>query len=295
MNVLEVDLHKLTVSDPFLGQYQQLVRDVVIPYQWDALNDRIPEAEPSHAIENFRIAAGQQTGDFYGMVFQDSDVAKWLEAVAWSLCQKPDPALEKTADEVIELVAAAQCDDGYLNTYFTAKAPQERWSNLAECHELYCAGHLIEAGVAFFQATGKRRLLDVVCRLADHIDSTFGPGENQLHGYPGHPEIELALMRLYEVTEQPRYMALASYFIGQRGVQPHFYDEEYEKRGQTSYWHTYGPAWMVKDKAYSQAHLPISQQQTAIGHAVRFVYLMTGVAHLARLSNDEGKRQDCLR
>ncbi len=107
MNVLEVDLHKLTVSDPFLGQYQQLVRDVVIPYQWDALNDRIPEAEPSHAIENFRIAAGQQTGDFYGMVFQDSDVAKWLEAVAWSLCQKPDPALEKTADEVIELVAAA--------------------------------------------------------------------------------------------------------------------------------------------------------------------------------------------
>ncbi|EBE1493972.1 glycoside hydrolase family 127 protein [Salmonella enterica] len=295
MNVLEVDLHKLTVSDPFLGQYQQLVRDVVIPYQWDALNDRIPEAEPSHAIENFRIAAGQQTGDFYGMVFQDSDVAKWLEAVAWSLCQKPDPALEKTADEVIELVAAAQCDDGYLNTYFTAKAPQERWSNLAECHELYCAGHLIEAGVAFFQATGKRRLLDVVCCLADHIDSTFGPGENQLHGYPGHPEIELALMRLYEVTEQPRYMTLASYFIGQRGTQPHFYDEEYEKRGQTSYWHTYGPAWMVKDKAYSQAHLPISQQQTAIGHAVRFVYLMTGVAHLARLSNDEGKRQDCLR
>lgn len=192
-------------------------------------------------------------------------------------------------------MAAAQCDDGYLNTYFTAKAPQERWSNLAECHELYCAGHLIEAGVAFFQATGKRRLLDVVCCLADHIDSTFGPGENQLHGYPGHPEIELALMRLYEVTEQPRYMTLASYFIGQRGTQPHFYDEEYEKRGQTSYWHTYGPAWMVKDKAYSQAHLPISQQQTAIGHAVRFVYLMTGVAHLARLSNDEGKRQDCLR
>lgn len=102
-------------------------------------------------------------------------------------------------------------------------------------------------------------------------------------------------MRLYEVTEQPRYMTLASYFIGQRGAQPHFYDEEYEKRGQTSYWHTYGPAWMVKDKAYSRAHLPISQQQTAIGHAVRFVYLMTGVAHLARLSNDEGKRRDCLR
>lgn len=95
MNISEVDLRKLTVSDPFLGQYQQLVRDVVISYQWDALNDRIPEAEPSHAIENFRIAAGLQEGEFYGMVFQDSDVAKWLEAVAWSLCQKPDAELEK--------------------------------------------------------------------------------------------------------------------------------------------------------------------------------------------------------
>lgn len=295
MNVPEVDLHKLTISDPFLGEYQRLVRDVVIPYQWDALNDRIPQAEPSHAIENFRIAAGRQSGEFYGMVFQDSDVAKWLEAVAWSLCQKPDPALEKTADEVIELVAAAQCDDGYLNTYFTVKAPQERWTNLAECHELYCAGHMIEAGVAFFLATGKRRLLDVVCRLADHIDSVFGPGDSQLHGYPGHPEIELALMRLYEVTTQPRYLALASYFVEQRGTQPHFYDREYDKRGQTSYWHTYGPAWMVKDKAYSQAHQPLSEQQTATGHAVRFAYLMAGVAHLARLSEDESKRQDCLR
>ncbi|EAA7383141.1 glycoside hydrolase family 127 protein [Salmonella enterica subsp. houtenae] len=295
MNVPEVDLHKLTVSDPFLGQYQRLVRDVVIPYQWDALNDRIPEADPSHAIENFRIAAKRQSGEFYGMVFQDSDVAKWLEAVAWSLCQKPDPELEKTADDVIALVAAAQCADGYLNTYFTVKAPQERWNNLAECHELYCAGHMIEAGVAFFQATGKRRLLEVVCRLADHIDSVFGPGENQLHGYPGHPEIELALMRLYEITQQPRYMALADYFVEQRGTQPHYYDEEYEKRGKTAYWHTYGPAWMVKDKAYSQAHLPLSAQQTATGHAVRFVYLMAGVAHLARLSQDEDKRQTCLR
>ncbi|WOZ79419.1 glycoside hydrolase family 127 protein [Kosakonia sacchari] len=295
MSVMEVDLHKLKINDPFLGQYQQLVRDVVIPYQWDALNDRIAEADPSHAIENFRIAAGLQQGEFYGMVFQDSDVAKWLEAVAWSLCQNPDAELEKTADEVIELVAAAQCDDGYLNTYFTVKAPSERWTNLAECHELYCAGHMIEAGVAFFQATGKRRLLEVVCKLADHIDSVFGPGETQLHGYPGHPEIELALMRLHDVTQEPRYLALVNYFIEQRGTQPHFYDIEYEKRGRTSYWNTYGPAWMVKDKAYSQAHQPIAEQQTAIGHAVRFVYLMTGVAHLARLSKDEAKRQDCLR
>lgn len=295
MSIMEPDLHKLKINDPFLGQYQRLVRDVVIPYQWDALNDRVTEAEPSHAITNFRIAAGLEEGEFYGMVFQDSDVAKWLEAVAWSLCQKPDAELEKTADEVIDLVAAAQCEDGYLNTYFTVKAPGERWTNLAECHELYCAGHMIEAGVAYFQGTGKRRLLEVVCRLADHIDTVFGPGENQLHGYPGHPEIELALMRLYDVTQEPRYMALVKYFIEERGAQPHFYDIEYEKRGRTSHWNTYGPAWMVKDKAYSQAHQPLSEQQTATGHAVRFVYLMAGMAHLARLSHDEGKREDCLR
>ena len=291
----EVDLHQLKVTDAFLGEYQRLVRDVVIPYQWDALNDRIEEADPSHAIENFEIAAGRKDGEFYGMVFQDSDVAKWLEAVAWSLCQKPDAELEKTADEVIELVEAAQCEDGYLNTYFTVKEPELRWTNLAECHELYCAGHMIEAGVAFFQATGKRRLLDVVCRFADHIDSVFGPGENQIHGYPGHPEIELALMRLYEVTENPRYLNLANYFVEERGAAPHFYDSEYEKRGRTSYWNIHGPAWMVKDKAYSQAHEPLALQQTAIGHAVRFVYLMAGVAHLARLHKDEEKRQTCLR
>ena len=226
MTIMEADLHQLKINDPFLGQYQRLVRDVVIPYQWDALNDRVAEAEPSHAIANFRIAAGLEQGEFYGMVFQDSDVAKWLEAVAWSLCQKPDAELEKTADEAIELVAAAQCEDGYLNTYFTVKAPAERWTNLAECHELYCAGHMIEAGVAYFQGTGKRRLLDVVCRLADHIDSVFGPGENQLHGYPGHPEIELALMRLYDVTQEQRYLNLVKYFIEERGAEPHFYDIE---------------------------------------------------------------------
>ncbi len=131
--------------------------------------------------------------------------------------------------------------------------------------------------------------------MADHIDSVFGPDESRAHGYPGHPEIELALMRLYGTGSRAALLALTNYFVEQRGAQPHYYDQEYEKREQTSHWHTYGPAWMVKDKAYSQAHLPLAQQQTAIGHAVRFVYLMTGVAHLARLSHDDSKRQDCLR
>lgn len=294
-DINETDLRKLTINDPFLGEYQRLVRDVVIPYQWEALNDRIPEAEPSHALDNFRIAAGLQKGDFYGMVFQDSDVTKWLEAVAWSLCQKPDPVLEKTADEVITLLGEAQCEDGYLNTWYMLKEPGLRWTNLAECHELYCAGHLFEAAVAFYKATGKRALLDIACRFADHINDVFGPGENQLHGYPGHPEIELALMRLFEVTENKTYLQLANYFVEERGTQPHYYDIEYKKRGGTYHWGNWGEAWMIKDKAYTHAHKPMEEQDEAVGHAVRSVYLMTGMAHLARMSGDESKRQACLR
>lgn len=138
------------MQDSFFLRYQKLIKDVVIPYQWDVLNDNAPGAEPSHAIENFRIAAGQAKGEFYGMVFQDSDVAKWLEAVAYSLSAQPDTKLERIADEVIALVGSAQQQDGYLNTYFTVKEPDKKWTDLAECHELYCAGHFIEAGVAYF-------------------------------------------------------------------------------------------------------------------------------------------------
>ena len=296
-DVIEADLNRITITDPFLGEYQRLIRDVVIPYQWEALNDNLPEAEPSHALANYRIAAGLEKGEFYGMVFQDSDVTKWLEAVAWSLSQKPDAQLEKTADEVIELLAQAQCEDGYLNTWYTVKEPGLRWTNVAECHELYCAGHLFEAAVAFYRATGKRRLLDISCRFADHIDTVFGPNPDQLRGYPGHPEIELALMRLYEVTQEPRYQALARFFVEERGQQPYYYDIEFEKRGGTRHWVGWGDAWpgMIKDKSYTHAHKPLSEQNEAVGHAVRSVYLMTGLAHIARMTKDEEKRQTCLR
>ena len=289
----ESQFTRVNITDTFWSQYQTLINDVVIPYQWDALNDTIPDAEPSHAIENFNIAAGRIDGEFYGMVFQDSDVAKWLEAVAYSLASQRDEQLEQLADDVIALISEAQLENGYVNTYFTVKEPEAKWSNLCECHELYCAGHLIEAGVAYFTATGKTNLLDIVRKFADHIDEVFGDQPGQLLGYPGHPEVELALMRLYEVTREPRYWQLCQFFVEQRGQAPHYYDEEYEKRGHTSFYHTHGPAWMVKDKAYSQAHAPLSEQAHAVGHAVRFVYLLAGVAHLARISRDQEKLTAC--
>jgi len=147
-------LENVCIKDNFWGRYQELIRKEVIPYQWKALNDQIPDAEPSHAIENFRIAAGLSEGEYYGRIFQDSDVYKWLETVAYSLATCPDKELEKRADEVIELIGKAQLDDGYLNTYFIINCLDKRWTNERDKHELYCAGHLIEAAVAYYNATG---------------------------------------------------------------------------------------------------------------------------------------------
>jgi len=173
----------VSVKDDFWSKRLQQVREVVIPYQWKALNDGVPDVAASHAIENFRIAAGEKEGTFYGWVFQDSDVAKWLEAVGYCLTNQSDPELERLADRVIDLIVKAQQADGCLDTYFTIKEPAGRWANLRDNHEMYCAGHMIEAAVAYYEATGKRKLLDAMCRLADHIDAAFGSEPGKRRGY----------------------------------------------------------------------------------------------------------------
>lgn len=181
-----VSKKNVRIADKFFSFYTNLVRETILPYQWEALNDRVPGATPSGAVKNFRIAAGLEQGRFSGFVFQDSDLAKWLEAVAHSLMTHPDEELEKTADDLIDLIEKAQCPDGYLDTYYIINKDKERWSNLCECHELYCAGHMIEAAVAYYDATGKDKLLKMMCRFADYIDSVFGPEEDKAKGYPGH-------------------------------------------------------------------------------------------------------------
>ncbi|BFT69804.1 glycoside hydrolase family 127 protein [Paenibacillus sp. P36] len=283
----KLSLNQIQINDDFWNHYVSLVRNTVIPYQWEALNDRVPDAEPSHAIHNFRIAAGLETGEYHGWVFQDSDLAKWLEAVAYSLQQQPDAALEQTADETIDLIVQAQQSDGYLNTYFTIKEPGKRWTNLYECHELYCAGHMIEAAVAYFEATGKRKLLDAMCRFADHIQDVFGPEEGKIRGYDGHQEIELALVKLYTVTKQEKYLQLACYFIDERGQRPDFFDGEWERRGKTSIYRAGETPLPSLSSIYNQSHLPVREQDTAIGHSVRAVYMYTAMADLARLTGDE--------
>ncbi|MCF7754073.1 glycoside hydrolase family 127 protein [Paenibacillus xylanexedens] len=280
------------INDPFWSHYIELVRNVVVPYQWEALNDRIEGAEPSRAIRNFRIAAGDEEGVHYGMVFQDSDVAKWIEAASYLLSAKHDPELEVLVDSVIETIARAQQADGYLNTYFTLREPGARWTNLAECHELYCAGHMIEAGVAYYHATGKRTLLDVVIRLADHIGTVFGTEPGQLPGYDGHQEIELALFKLYETTKGEKYLELSRYFLDQRGASPHFFVEEWEQRGRTIH---FGELDMVHRHTYSQSHLPIREQSTAEGHSVRLVYMCAAMADVAAKTEDTSLKEACER
>lgn len=279
-----VKLHK----DGFWGRRLKQVCAVTIPYEWKILNDEIPEALPSHAMENFRIAAGIAKGDYYGYVFQDSDVYKWLEAVAHCLIAQPTPELERMANEVSDVVIKAQRADGYLNTYFTIKEPNGRWTNLRDNHEMYCAGHMIEAAVAYYEATGKRKLLDVVCRLADHIDALFGADPGKRRGYPGHPEIELALVKLYRVTGEKRYLRLSKYFIDERGAEPYYYDLEAKERGDEKWKETY-------DRAYRQAHLPVREQANAVGHAVRAMYLYSGMADVAAETKDETLVTACKR
>ena len=176
-----ISLKDIHITDNFWRKYIKLVKDVIIPYQWDILNDKLEGVETSHCIENFRIAAGESQGEYYGAVFQDTDVAKWLEAVGFVLNYERDEGLERLADETIDLIGRAQQPDGYLNTYFTIKEPEMRWSNLMEGHELYTAGHMIEAAVAYYESTGKKRFLEIVCRFADLICRTFGTGEDQIH------------------------------------------------------------------------------------------------------------------
>lgn len=283
----EMDLHKIEVDDAFWATRQKLITDTVIPYQEKILNDEIPGIEKSHALANFRIAAGLEEGEFYGMVFQDSDVAKWLEGVAYSLILHPDAALEKRADDIIAVIEKAQQPDGYLDTYFILKEPEHKWQNLQECHELYCAGHMMEAAVAYYEATGKDTLLKVMERVAACIDAHIGPEEGKIHGVPGHEEVEIGLLRMYRVTGNPDHLRLAKYFIDQRGQDPDFFIKETEKRG----WVHWGNS--ATDHDYTQVFAPVRDQHEARGHAVRNVYLLTAMADLAEVTGDPSLRTAC--
>jgi len=247
----------VVIADEFWAPRMKTNRKVTIPYAFK-------KCEETGRIDNFSKAAGLVEGKFEGKYFNDSDVYKVIEGAAYSLKTHPDKQLEKYVDGVIDKIAAAQWEDGYLYTFYSVpqRQPEKRWTNTRKMHELYCAGHFFEAAVAYYQATGKRKILDAAIRLADYIDSVFGPEKKR--DIPGHEEIEIGLVKLYRVTGNEKYLKLAKFFLDERG---HAHDRK-----------LYGE--------YCQDHKPVIEQGAAVGHAVRAGYLYSGMAGVAALSSD---------
>lgn len=286
-----VPLKNIKINDLYWSRYINTIFENGINYQWEIINDRIEGAQKSYSINNYLIAAKRKEGKFGGKVFQDTDVSKWLEAVAYSLEIKPNKKLQKLADWTIDLISDAQWEDGYINTYYTIVEPNGRWTNLVEGHELYTAGHLIEAAVAYYNATGKDKFLKVMCSFADLICETFGDAEGKIPAFPGHPEIELALVKLYYLTSDERYLRTAKFFIDKRGTKPDYFAAEIRKRNNKFMF----PEMEGFDSSYYLNHKPVGEQDTAEGHAVRNVYLYSGVADVAYEYKDQELLEACRR
>ena len=268
------------IDDSFWSKRMQVNRETTLNIQYE-------QCKTTGRVDAFKL--DWKPGDTKPHYFWDSDIAKWIEAVSYSIASHPDAELDALLDDVIELIIRAQQPDGYVNIYFTAVEPENRWKNLRDHHELYCAGHLMEAAAAHYDATGKRTLLDVMSRYTDYIAQVFGTGTEQIPGYCGHEEIELALIKLYRATGESKYLKLSQYFIDQRGQQPHYFDTEARARGEEpSQFH-------FSSYEYNQSHLAVRDQTQVVGHAVRGMYLYAAMADLAGELGDSTLLRACER
>lgn len=249
-----VSLKSVRLTDNFWAKRIEIMEEVTLPTQYEIL-------EETHRIDNFRRASGKISGEFVGFFFNDSDVYKWIEAVSYLLAYKKNEALDKLLDNVIEEIRLAQDEDGYINTYFTFERKQDRWTNLKDMHELYCAGHLIQSAIAHYRATRKTNFLNVAIKLADYLSRLFGPGRRE--GTPGHPEIEMALVELYRETNDKKYLNLAKFFIDERG------------KG------------IIGGSSYHIDHKPFRELDEVVGHAVRSLYLNSGATDLYMETGDK--------
>src|SRR5215213_8991297 len=263
-----VQLDSVRLLDEFWEPRRELNRRVTLASQFDYL-------ENTGRMDNFRRAAGKIDVPFKGLYFNDSDIYKWLEAASWELLADSEVELEQMVDSAISEIEAAQQPDGYLDTYFTYERASERWKHLTDKHELYVAGHLIQAAVAHHRATGSERLLNVARRFADHICDTFGPEEEGKRlGTDGHEEIEMALVELYRDTGDRTYLDQAQFFVDVRG---------YGLLGGRTHHGTHG---LPGGREYYQDHEPLRDMHEMVGHAVRAVYLSSGAADLYAETGD---------
>ena len=222
---------------------------------------------------------------FTTQIFWDSDIGKWIEAASYALHHKRDADIEQKIDAIVDDLEKAQLPDGYLNCWYIEREPENRWTNLRDNHEMYNAGHLLEGAVAYFQATGRRKFLDVMERYIDHIAEVFGPAPGQKRGYPGHQELELALIKLYYLTGDKKRLDLAAYFIDERGQSPHYFEQEARLRD--------GDDFLQGTQEYNQSHKPVREQDKVVGHAVRAFYMYTAMADLAAELDDAGLKKAC--
>lgn len=280
----------VTLTDRLWAPRQRVVRERTVPFLYGQM-EKIGTIEALDVTKPPGPLAFpyRRNNTSTSVMYWDSDIAKWIETASYTLSTHPDPKLEALIDDVVGRIAKAQEPDGYFNSFFQRREPTKKWTNLRDWHELYCLGHMIEAAVAHHRATAKRNLLDIVLRHVDLVGRLFGPEPHQTHGYCGHEEIELALIKLYHLTGERRHLELASYFIDERGKQPHYFDSEARERGAdpADYWYeTYD---------YNQSHIPVRQQDRVVGHAVRAMYLYCAMADLAVEKADPSLLEACRR
>ncbi len=274
-----IPLSNIELTDPFWSRWQSVLLTTTLPAMYRQIVD-------TGRIEHFRKVARKETGGFEGAWFNDSDVYKFLEACAYALARGKDKKLSGYVDEMVAAIADAQDADGYVNTYIQLEHPTARFKNLNMGHEMYCGGHMIEAGVALFECTGDRRLLDVSVKFADHLYELFGPDKRK--GYDGHEEIELALLKLERATKNAKYRELAKLFVERRGTPNSPFEAEF-----------HDPAAMAVlpfqkllkegepyNGEYYQDHTPIREHTKVVGHAVRAMYLYIAAAELADGKDD---------
>lgn len=282
-----VPFSQVKITGPFWSERLETVLTRTIPSQYAQLEKhnmlrslKLPQPVPPLTIP-------RKPDGFTTEIFWDSDIGKWIEAASYALSHRRDPAVEGQIEAITDDLEKAQAPDGYLNCWYQEREPENRWTNLRDNHELYNAGHLLEGAVAYFHATGKDRLLAVMERYMDHVASVFGTGPGQKRGYCGHQEIELALVKAWQATGKRKFLDLASYFIDERGAQPHYFDIEAQARGQKP--SDFGQGTYE----YSQSHRPVREQTKVVGHAVRAMYMYTAMADLAAEHEDAALKRAC--